>query len=611
MALRQWPCTHNVAVGSTVSVIIGVYDDAGGTITNVRYTNSSASLGDFGSGGRLEFTLAAGVVTLKVHTSGMANLLPGFFTYDVQLNGSGTWVSVDASSAALGGQLYCYTDVPQTISIGATTTAMSADLPSLGGATTLNITFTDPTGILDGGASNFKITNTGTLYGGIHITGGGTLFRLGSSTTDAVKFIGVGDAPLEIDHITFDTCGAAAHYENTADHTGQLVFTNNTIQTNSTAPAVDLVGSSSYNIFLKFSGSGQTSTTVPGSPDYRSRITGNRIGKCWIEVDGGATDYIIENNVMQGYRCGYQGDNSGPRWTFQNNYVDTQQASGSWSQVAGFYLQGGTMPDTFTNNIFREAEWQIRAMTGGTVTNCVFSECSSHAYIDGAGGSTQIISGCIFLYGNFGSNPVDISSIHANFELRGSGFTISHCTFANPNHYPYASMITMDSGVTASVKDCLFTGQRIYRGGAVSGEPAIGPAFTESATGSPMRPATNANRLSAGDHNGWFDNSIAPGGDTYANYGVGTVSGSPGTGDVSADPKFVTGTYTWPSDANIWARVAGATLTEMLASIRSAFTLGLTSPMRSAASDGTHIGAVQSDPASSAGLSRARYLSGM
>jgi hypothetical protein len=55
----------------------------------------------------------------------------------------------------------------------------------------------------------------------------------------------------------------------------------------------------------------------------------------------------------------------------------------------------------------------------------------------------------------------------------------------------------------------------------------------------------------------------------------------------------VTGTYTFPDDADIWDRTD--TVTDMLAAIRAAFTLASGSPMRGAASDDTHIGAVQDD----------------
>lgn len=578
----------------TTTHLINVWDDGGLPLTNFEQTGGSAALV-----GLWTASIVSGKAQLALNANGVT---PGFYYWEGRAstdNGS-NWSSIPS-----GGNVYVYAPDVETITIGSgSTQTMTADLPSAG-KTKLVVNFTDATSVLDGTASNFKIVATD-CKGGIFLNGPGKLYRLGSSTTYAVDLTATGDSPLVMTGLTIDTCGGV-HYKHNLKGDGYLTYEDNTVLTNSTVPVTtdpaDSVGHEQLLLELR------------GNRFYPNTFKRNRIGKGYVYMNA-TSDFVVGGsaanaNVFQGLRCGVQGagfDGVNDRITVDYNYCDTGQTLVTWTQVAQFYFPS-TILDSFTNNIGRHADWQVRAFVGGVIEQNVFADHASHTVLDLVGGSAAItVRNNIFLplvtYPFSGSSYVNGSRI----EARGASITVQHNTFVS---YTGASteqqhpIVALWADQTIAFKDNLMANIVVSRGtvsGSPTGDAAVSPSSAagawEDLSGTPLRPASTPNRLTFGDYNGFY-NDASGRSEPYSDYGVGVTTGTLGANDVNADPQFVTGSYTFPSDSDIWARAAGATVEAMLAAVRAAFTLGASSPMRSAASDATHIGAVQLTPPSS------------
>jgi hypothetical protein len=550
--------------------LLNIYDDGGLPLDAVEITDQIGTLV-----GRISVAIVGGQAEFTIDTDGLA---AGIYWYDARAstNGGSSWTTLS------GSDIEVYSIDTETINIGAGSThTLTADLPSAG-KTSLIINFASSTSTLDGSASNFKIIEAA-LLGRVELNGPGICTRLGDSSTDAIDIVASGDGVFICDQIEFDQCGSIS-YGHYAHNDGYYEFTDNTIKTNSVVPIGAAAGSpdSFYQIQI----------TGPGNQQYPNLLTGNRIGKGWIDLQN-ASDVQIEDNVMQGLRCGLIAGPT-PRWTYKRNYLDCQMSLSTWSQVTA--LSWTLPPDEWEDNIFRGGQFQVRVLAGGgSVVDSVFADPWAENSIDAPGDAADtIIDRNIFLP----LTQTTATNGSGWIAVRGDNVKVRHNTVAingsTATEMPFVSIY--EGEILEEYVDNLVTGLLVTRGPALAGDAAISPAdgsgIPQAITGSPLRPGSTPNRITTATNNGWFDNDSADA-DDYEEYGVGTVTGSPGTDDVTGDPLYVTGTYTFPDDADIWDRTD--TVTDMLAAIRAAFTLASGSPMRGAASDDTHIGAVQDD----------------
>lgn len=550
----------NAVIGGSVSHLMNVYDDTGLPLDASEITGNHGSLT-----GLLSETIVGGKVQITVDASALA---AGVYWYEgrASTNGGAAWTNFD-------GEIEAYAEDIETINIGAGAThPMTADLPSAG-KTSLIINFGSSTSTLDGTGSNFTITEAA-LLGRVELNGPGICTRLGDAATDGIHIVSSGDGAFISDQIEFDQCGAI-YYEHYSKFDGYVEFTSNIIKTNSVVPAGS--GASGPDSLYQFT------IKTNGNQQYPNTFDGNRIGKSWLFLDN-ASDLTIEDNVFQGNRAGVQAGDS-IRWTYQRNYMDTKHVN-TWSQVSG--LTWTNPPDEFADNIFRGAQWQIR-FGAGSVLDSVFADAWAENHIDASGHTSDaLIDRNIFLP----LTQTTATNYVGAIAVRGDNIKIRHNTVAGGAQPPFPFVVINEGFVLEEFVDNLVTGLEINRG--VTGDAAVAPCsaggIAQNISGSPLRPSSTPNRMTTATNNGWFDNASADA-DAYEDYGVGTVTGSPGTNDVNDDPEFVTGTYTFPSDGDIWALTD--TVTEILTAIRAAFTLGASSPMRGAGTGGSHIGAVQ------------------
>lgn len=579
------------AIGAViVSHFLQCYDDGGAVLNAAEITNRHASLasgGSFSGGSRLRISIVDGKVQMEVDTNGLP---AGTYWYQARssTNGGSSW------SSDPGGEIHVYTADVETINIGAGATyTMTANLPSAG-KTKLVVNFGSSTSVLDGTASGFRIVSTdGTCKGGVELNGPGKCYRMGSATAHVVELSSVCDGPALIDQVTFDACGPILKYNGSGALDGYFEVTGNTVETNSLATSESNVATTVNQI---------EQGTGTGNREYPSLIQGNRIGKAPFSL---RTCVTVTKNILQGYRCGagWLGGGRLRKWT--KNYVDTKHDH-PWTQVSGVGMADDwtvANGDEFSGNVCRGAQWQLRPFGGDAFWDCVMADIWSHNYIDPSQGSVDlIIRNFIFLP----TTQTVPQNNNCGIDIRANNIRFEHCTYKGGT-YPVSPIAHVRSDkVFKSFKSNLITGLRLDGGDGVP-VAAIAPSdsggLAQAMSGSPLRAtAGTPNRITDANYNGWHDNS----GDnspaqTYENYGVGTITGSPGANDVSGDPLYVTGSYTFANDATIWAMDPLTAADTIRAAVWAAFTLGASSPMRGVAHDGTHIGAVQDDAPASGG----------
>lgn len=572
-----WGSTNqkfNAPIGVTpVTHLLNVHDDGGLPLDAARINNNHGSLT-----GRIAISTVGGWVELEVDTDGLA---AGVYWFEsgASTDGGSNWTDGG------GGQIEVYTEDVETINIGAGSThTLTADLPS-SGKTSLVINFGSSTSVLDGSASRFKIVESA-LLGRIQLNGPGQVNRLGSSSDDAINIVADGDGRFKSFQVEYGNSGAI-RYQFSGFADGHYDFRENTVLDTSVVPVG--AGAGSPDSFPGIIASGG------GVRQYPNLCDGNKVGHSWFELTN-LTAISINDNVAQGDRCGFGLANL-VEWHFNRNYIDCKHVS-DWSQVSAVIWDGASMtpPLTQSDNIVRGGQYQLRILEGGlTCSDWVFADLWAETSIDAEGHATldTIIERAIFLPTNQTTVGITAGWVH----VRGDNCKIRHCTAVgdgggSPANYPGPFIAIAEGAVLEEYVDNLATGLRIIRG--VAGDAAVAPVsaggVAQDISGTPLRPSSAPNRITTATNNGWFDNDSGDA-DDYEEYGVGTVTGSPGTDDVSADPEFLVGSYAFPDDADIWDGTA--TVEDMLADIRAAFTLGPSSPMRGAASDDTHIGAVQ------------------
>jgi hypothetical protein len=585
--LSEW--TAEAGVNSQTH-LVNFYD----SVTGAQVTVTSASLGATHSdlsGGVLSIAVVGGRAQLTLNASGLTgSTTPRWWT-----------ATINGVTIATGANIYIVTKVTDTITAP---TTLTQDYPTSGSVTHVHIT---GSGTVTGAGHKIDFS-AGTLYGGITIDPNITISGMGDATHPVITTAGnghsLGDTHIVIgDGVVFDACGQVFHFEANTYNDSYVTVGACTVNSNSLAAQGPVLASSTPQFYQRF----------PGNSNYPSTYSsGMVVRKGRLQLDA-ATQTTVAGK-WSGLRCGIEFvTGSNDFITFGDLYINCTVTANTWADVANIDFSGlGTGFARSGKVLLRGGQWLCRGVAGITLdSGWIFSEGYSHSYVDIIGHASldTIVDSAIFLPGHDTTAP---SNIIGRIRVRGNGarVKIRRPTFISKVGESFiAGAVAIDDGQTlAELQNAIFYKLQIDRGaGGVTGDGCVTPCSTgeteQATTGSPLRPSTNANRMTTCDYNVDYQ-CVSVGGDTYQKYLVGTVAGSPGAHDpASADPSFSGGgTYTWDESAIL----AGTkSVSQVWTDIRSAFA-PTNAAFHNTASDGADIGAVPWVASSSGSLLRRR-----
>jgi len=557
--------------GETTAHLMNVYDDTTGlqaTVTAAVITANHADLtGNISIavvGGRAQVTITATSIT--------GSTTPRWFVLKVTVGG------VDITQAT-GTNVYIVTRVTDTITAPVT---LTQDYPTSASVTHLRIT---GSGTVTGAGHKIDFA---TLYGSIIVDDGITLSDMGDAATPAINVGAIkGDGHVVLGACTFDACGQALSYVGGIFNDGYITIGAITVNSNSLVPVGSTLNGSTPQIYQHLNGN----SNYPSTYD-----AGLKILKSRIKLD--AVSHTSVAGRLSGLRCGLECVSLGFQVSIGNWYSNCQVSTNTWADVANFDTGVGQF--TITGPILlRGGQWVVRAASGMTFdSNLIVSEGYSHSYIDVLGHASldTVLTQIIILPGSTDPNSVPNNMI-GRIRVRGNGsrVKIQRATVIGVVGDTFkTSAVAIDDGQTlAELTSCLFYKLQIDRGPTPVGDGCVSPCDTsegeQTTSGSPLRPATNPNRMTTCDFNMDYQ-CVSVGSDTYQKYLVGTVTGSPGANDpASADPQFVGGgSYTWDETSILNGSTSVAAV---WTAIRQAFT-PQNSALHGTGSGGVDIGAV-------------------
>lgn len=200
---------------------------------------------------------------------------------------------------------------------------------------------------------------------------------LGTEKQDGIRVAASGKGDISIEGCTFDACSSVSI--NNAD-SSTAKFRNNVVLENSLVPVTNLPSES------------RAFFTAGGASKARKLFQGNRIHKSWCEFTGanwligGDTD--AEGNILIGvrtsihvYRCADT--------VVRGNYVHVEIPSFKWSQVANLAVVAPCPNLVVEHNIFRHGQWVVRGLAGQFRYNLVL-DADAHNWIIGPAAGTHI-----------------------------------------------------------------------------------------------------------------------------------------------------------------------------------------------------------------------------
>jgi hypothetical protein len=318
----------------------------------------------------------------------------------------------------------------------------------------------------------------------------------------------------------------------------------------------------------------------------------------------GSRAWTISGNVYHGVRAYLYATQCTALVVHDNTFAPLQGSlfdSGDPGGVFGSQNQGCTFTQCAGtvghDNVLDGGQWVTRNLSGEWYDNLLVDP-SSHAIVE---------------------TPEDNLKFHHNLELFNSAtldnkgwmvFTAATTGVDCYNNTRIGYAGAPVSGAVVAVTSASGGGThwnnifyRLNVNRVAAGDAVFAPdGDTESISGSPPRPAANADRLDGADRNAFFNTGVAP-------YGVGVAGQTQGSGsfaahDITDDPNFADPTYTYSADYA--ALIAGtATTASLLTTARAAWTPRNTTAYLTAGrttfggSTPTYIGAVQ--PAASSG----------
>lgn len=571
-------CTMSAGVAGQTHQV-DFYD----SVTGQQVTVTSFSLGATHADlvGHITASIVSGHAVITVDASGITgSTTPRWWT--------GT---INGVTIATGANIFIVSRVTDTITAPCT---LAQDYPTSSSVTDIAIVGTGQVT----GAGHVIDFSTNTLYGGITVASGIKISNMGDSTHSVINVpVGhcAGDAHIILnDGVEFDNCGQVFHYENCTGAGGYVVVGKIKVDANSQVTMDASLGGSTNQFYQRLDGNSVNPST------YDSGLV---CLKSWLDLDSVSNARF--GGVFAGLRCGVHLDGTCTWVTKTDLYCHCTQTLLTWADVANFEFNANVAPGGAGKVILLGGEWIGHNLgDGSTVDGWIFGQCTSHYYLGPSGGSTgTTIQHCLFLPGD---ESVGVANAAGRVKIGGANVTVQHNSFLGKSGDTYyAPAISINDGVVATkVSDNLFYKLQLNRGPGSAGDPAIGPLDGsegfEDITGSPLRPASNPNRMGAATNNA-FVSCVSVGGDTYTNYGVGTSTGTPGTNDVSTDPTFAGGSGAF--DFTGWETnlISGsATIAQLYNAIEAFYTPNASSYANNA-SDSTTIGAITYSAPAAAG----------
>ncbi|HEX8114366.1 MAG TPA: hypothetical protein VF516_41835 [Kofleriaceae bacterium] len=438
------------------------------------------------------------------------------------------------------------------------------DPPSGAGITTMTLT----SDLVLSGSMNFELIGTADKPAVLISTNGSRIrsadgwtghlkiqhadiLGLGKMDTPGIEVTVSGSNALEISDSIFDACGPPALG---ANDQATIAFNRNTLQPNILTPVNDQPDYSDSHPSLVFTGSSKAPKTFQG----------NNIGVSFVRFDHSSNwtvggDHDADGNIIIGVRGGLEFD-SVSNVTIRGNFSYHRYPFG-WSQGHDLDFEGAdenTGTFTIEHNVFRSSSWMIQSLPSGTAFQYnLLLDNINEAFFRDYGASVKVhhnvlvnsgwqrtflpSGGVLSASGEFTNNTVDAGGAQLGW-VQGS-------------------FVANNSSLSA-LRNNVFTGF------------AYDSAVDLVASGA----------AAAADHNCFFN----PDTTKLRPYGTAGLGG----GDVTADPKFAN-PRAIPApirDGDVWRR--RLTVSQILATYRSIYKPGGSSPLAGAASDGGNIGAI-------------------